>query len=216
VKGGSSCGPGQSCLPTLVGAAAHPPDICVPNCDSQQRCPPNHFCFRKLSGSGSPPICLPGLLGFLCESDVDCIVGKCVSDNEPDAALELKLCTVPCSHEDECEIYDSDQGKFVCQPDGNGAAAARRPTHIVARVATTTPTARATRDQLRVLEQADAAPTRGPAAGCAPDAGPCTPRGGFGHVCLPFTVARDGTSKPGCYPATSASPAPPTINASAI
>ena len=76
--------PGSRACPSWSPPAAHPPDICVPNCDSQDRCPPNHFCFRKLSGTGSPHICLPGLLGFLCESDIDCMVGKCISDNEPD------------------------------------------------------------------------------------------------------------------------------------
>jgi hypothetical protein len=30
--------------------------------------------------------------------------------------------------------------------------------------------------------------------------GTCTPRGGFGHVCLPITVSREGESRPGCYP----------------
>src|SRR4029453_11519698 len=35
---------------------------------------------------------------------------------------------------------------------------------------------------------------------CAEGGGACPPRGGFGHVCLPFTVARDGTPRPGCYP----------------
>jgi len=202
VKGGSSCGPGQSCLPTLVGAAAHPPDICVPNCDSQQRCPPNHFCFRKLSGSGSPPICLPGLLGFLCESDVDCIVGKCVSDNEPDAALALKLCTVPCSHEDECEIYDSDQGKFVCQPDGNGSGRCATPDAY--RGARCYDDADCTRDEgtsCVFSSKPTMASDQGTCSRLCPNGtGPCTPRGGFGHVCLPVTVGRDGTSKPGCYP----------------
>ena len=55
VEGGSNCGPGSRACPSWSTAAAHPPDICVPNCDSQYRCPPNHFCFRKLSGTGSPP-----------------------------------------------------------------------------------------------------------------------------------------------------------------
>ena len=176
--------------------------VSVPNCDSQDRCPPNHFCFSKLSGSGSPHICLPGLLGFLCESDVDCIVGKCVSDGEPDPALELKLCTVPCSHEDECEIYDSDQGKFVCQPDGNGSGRCATPDAY--RGARCYDDADCTRDEGTscVFSSKPTAPSdQGTCSRLCPDgAGPCTPRGGFGHVCLPFTVARDGTSKPGCYP----------------
>src|SRR4029079_366177 len=109
-----NCAAGQSCLPKLVAAAAHAPDICVPNCDSHGRCPPNHFCFRKLSGTGSRGICLPGLLGFLCESDIDCMVGTCVSDDEVEG-LRLHVCSVPCGNDDDCDKYDSDQGKFVCQ-----------------------------------------------------------------------------------------------------
>jgi hypothetical protein len=202
LKGGSSCGPGQSCLPELVTAAAHPPDICVPNCDSHDRCPPNHFCFSKLSGAGSPHICLPGLLGFLCESDIDCIVGKCVSDNDPDETLRLKLCTVPCSLDGECEIYDSDQGKFVCQPDGAGSGRCATPDAY--RGARCSDDSDCTRDEGTscVFSSKPTSPSdQGTCSRLCPGGtGPCTTRGGFGHVCLPFTVARDGTSKPGCYP----------------
>ena len=202
VKGGSSCGPGQSCLPKLVTPAAHPPDICVPNCDSQDRCPPNHFCFRKLSGPGSPPICLPGLLGFLCESDIDCIVGKCVSDNEPDEALRLDLCTVPCSFDGECEKFDSDQGKFVCVSDGNGAGRCASPDAY--RGARCFDDADCTRDEgtsCVFSSKPTSADDQGTCSRLCPGGtGACTPRGGFGHVCLPFTVSRDGASKPGCYP----------------
>ena len=198
VAGGTNCSDGQSCLPKLVEAAAHPPDICVPNCDSHDRCPPNHFCFSKLSGSGSPRICLPGLLGFLCESDVDCIVGKCLSDEEPDLALRLNLCTVPCSNDDDCTKFDSDQGKFVCQLDRGQCA-----TPDAYRGARCYTDADCTRDEGTscVFLSRPTKPTdQGTCSRlCAPD-GTCTPRGGFGHVCLSVTVAPDGTSKPGCYP----------------
>ncbi len=197
VAGGSNCGAGQSCLPKLVAAAAHPPDICVPNCDSHDRCPPNHFCFRKLSGSGSPPICLPGLLGFLCESDIDCIVGKCVSDEEPDEALRLNLCSVPCGNDDDCEKFDSDQGKFVCQDRGQCASP------DAYRGARCYDDADCTRDEGTrcVFSRAPSLPTdQGTCSRLCADDGSCTPRGGFGHVCLAFTVSRDGSSMPGCYP----------------
>jgi hypothetical protein len=198
VAGGANCGAGQSCLPKLVTAAAHPPDICVPNCDSHDRCPPNHFCFSKLSGSGSPHICLPGLLGFLCESDVDCIVGKCVSDEEPDEALRLNLCSVPCGNDDDCQKFDSDQGKFVCQLSRGQCS-----TPDAYRGARCYTDADCTRDEGTscVFSSKPTLPTdQGTCSRlCATDA-TCTPRGGFGHVCLAFTVARDGTSKPGCYP----------------
>jgi len=199
VHGGSSCGPGQSCLPLLVTPAAHPPDICVPNCDAQDRCPPNHFCFSKLSGPGSPHICLPGLLGFLCETDIDCMVGKCLSDEEPDELLRLNLCSVPCSNDADCAHFDSDQGKFVCEL-GRGQCS----TPDAYRGARCFTDADCTRDEgtVCVFSSLPTMPTdQGTCSRLCPGGtGPCTPRGGFGHVCLSFTVGRDGTSKPGCYP----------------
>jgi hypothetical protein len=202
VSGNSACSPGQSCLPKLVVPSARPPDICVPNCDAQDRCPPNHFCFRKLSGTGSAPICLPGLLGFLCESDIDCIVGKCMSDNEPDETLRLNLCTVTCSYDAECEKFDSDQGKFVCITDPGGGGRCATPDAY--RGARCYDDADCTRDEGTscVFSSKPTLPTdQGTCSRLCPGGvGPCAPRGGFGHVCLPFTVARDGTPKPGCYP----------------
>jgi hypothetical protein len=198
VAGGTNCEAGQSCLPKLVTAAAHPPDICVPNCDSHDRCPPNHFCFSKLSGSGSPHICLPGLLGFLCESDIDCMVGKCVSDEEPDEGLRLHLCSVSCGNDADCETFDSDQGKFVCQLDRGQCS-----TPDAYRGARCYTDADCTRDEGTscVFSSKPTLPTdQGTCSRLCASDGTCPPRGGFGHVCLPFTIARDGTPKPGCYP----------------
>ena len=130
------------------------------------------------------------------------MVGKCMSDDEPDEALRLDLCTVACGNDADCEKFDSDQGKFVCMPDGDGRLR-DRPTPTAARAATTTRTARATRGRSCVFsEPADARrPTRGPAAACAPGgrdvhaARRLRPR-------LPAVHRRraTGTSKPGCYP----------------
>ncbi len=196
VAGGAACAPGQSCLPKLIDAAAFPPDICVPNCDAQDRCPPNHFCFSKLSGAGSPRICLPGLLGFLCESDIDCMVGKCMSDDEPDEALRLNLCTVPCDTDAECEAWDSDQGKFVCIHN-------RCTTPDAYRGARCFSDADCTRDEGTscVFSSKPTLPThQGTCSRLCDASGECTPRGGFGHVCLSFTVDKHGRPKPGCYP----------------
>jgi hypothetical protein len=200
--GGTNCAPGQSCLPVLVAAAAQPPDICVPNCDSQDRCPPNQFCWSKLSGPGSPHVCLPGLLGFLCESDIDCVVGKCVSDNEPDEALRLNLCTLPCQHDDECARYDSDQGRFVCVLEGSGAGRCATPDAY--RGARCFNDGDCTRDEGTKCVFSSRPISPGDQGTCSrlcpSDGSPCTPRGGFGHVCLDFTVAHDGSRRPGCYP----------------
>jgi hypothetical protein len=199
-SGGSSCSPGQACLPDLVDAAAHPPDICVPNCGSDDSCPPNHFCFQRLSGNGSPRICLPGLLGFLCESDIDCMVGTCMSDGRTDE-LELKLCTVPCGNDNDCAKWDGEQGKFVCSADG------RCTTPDAYRGARCYSDDDCTRDEgtscvfagkpTKSTDQGTCSLVCGD--GTSPDAA-CAPRGGFGHVCLGFTVDRDGNPKHGCYP----------------
>lgn len=57
-KTGTECEPGESCLPVAV--PFNPvPDICVPNCDANLRCPPNFVCSRAVSGPLGPPVCLP-------------------------------------------------------------------------------------------------------------------------------------------------------------
>ena len=217
MKGGSSLRRrGNRACRKLVTAAAHPPDICVPNCDAQDRCPPNHFCFSKLSGSGSPPICLPGLLGFLCESDIDCMVGKCISDNEPDEGLRLNLCTVPCGNDDDCEKFDSDQGKFVCQLTAPAASCATPDAYRGA----------------RCYDDADC--TRDEGTSCVFSSKPTSPtdQGTCSRLCPGGTgrarrAAASATSacrsrsratarrSPAATPATSACPAPPTTAASA-
>lgn len=195
-RSGSACAPGQSCLPELVTAAAHPPDICVPNCDAQGDCPPNHFCFRKLSGPGSPPICLPGLLGFLCESDVDCLVGRCLSDEEPDESIRLDLCTVECDSQDDCERFDSDQGRFVCLNGRCATPEAYRGTRCFT-------DADCTRDPGTVCVFSSP-PTRpsdeGTCSRPCDEYDRCPTRGGFGQVCLTNVVSRDGELRHTCYP----------------
>jgi hypothetical protein len=116
---GSACSPGETCLRKVVPAAANPPDICVPNCDSHLRCPPNHFCLQKISGPANPAVCIPGLLGFVCATDVDCIIGSCRLENgaDPPAENRLNLCTIACASDAECKHFDSEQGQFICNAD---------------------------------------------------------------------------------------------------
>jgi hypothetical protein len=112
------------------------------------------------------------------------------------------MCTVPCTLDGECEIYDSDQGKFVCQPDGNGSGRCATPDAY--RGARCYDDSNCTRDEGTVCVF-NGKPTSSSDQGtcsrlCPGGTGPCTPRGGFGHVCLTNLVGRDGTSRPGCYP----------------
>ncbi len=126
-SGASSCSPGQSCLPLLVPAAAHAPDICVPNCDSAQNCPPNHVCFQRISGPANPAICIPGLLGFICETDINCLVGKCLSDGDPDRTAGSSSAPIACNSDADCAVYDSNQGTFACVLRGDGQSYCESP-----------------------------------------------------------------------------------------
>ena len=105
---------------------------------------------------------------------------------------------VPCSFDAECAKFDSDQGKFVCQLDRGQCSSPD-----AYRGARCYDDADCTRDEGTSCVFSSM-PTTAADQGtcsrlCATD-GTCTPRGGFGHVCLGFTVGRDGMSKPGCYP----------------
>ena len=218
VKGGSSCGPGQSCLPLLVTAAAHPPDICVPNCDAQDRCPPNHFCFSKLSGSGSPPH-LPAGPARVPVRVRHRLHGRQVHQRRRTGrrAAPEPVHASPAATTTTARSFDSDQGKFVCQLDGSGQSlrdARRLPRRALLRRRRL----HARRgDELRVLEQADARrPTRGRAAASAPAARDRARRAAASatSACRSRSRATERRS-PAATPATSASPAPPTTTASA-
>jgi hypothetical protein len=209
-SGASSCSPGQSCLPLLVPAAAHAPDICVPNCDSQQNCPPNHVCFQKISGPANPAICIPGLLGFICETDINCLVGKCLSDGDPDATNGLKLCTIVCNSDADCAIYDSDQGTFACIPrtDSAGQPQGHCESPYSYRGNACRTTADCTRDENTICvfqtppeKSTDLGTCLRPCTGTPPD---CAPRAGIGQTCLQFLTVTDPGSAPvqtaACFP----------------
>jgi hypothetical protein len=105
---GSACPAGEVCLPKVVARSSSPPDICVPKCDAGLNCPPNHFCYRKVSGPEAPAVCIPGLLGFGCTSDNDCLMGMCLS------AGGIGICTVACTSDVECARFSDARGPFVC------------------------------------------------------------------------------------------------------
>jgi len=109
---GSSCSPGETCLRKELSQASHPPDICVPNCDSNNNCPPNYFCIPALYSRTSPPICIPGLPGFRCKTNLYCLVGDCV-----ESGSNFKYCSTPCMSDEECTKLDSEQETFICSKD---------------------------------------------------------------------------------------------------
>jgi hypothetical protein len=197
-KNGASCSPGETCLTKVIPPAAHPIDICVPNCDSLGRCPPNHFCLSTVSGPANPPVCIPGLLGFVCQHDVDCLVGKCVSDG--DATSPLTLCTASCQRDQDCSKFDSIQGHFVCSDDHRCVT----PDAYTGTLCRTTADC-GVRDKGTQCTKSPVDPTAPTTClrPCDPTKGPlaCPSRGGIGHTCLPFLDAADTTKTMwSCFP----------------
>jgi hypothetical protein len=193
-KNASSCSPGETCLRDVIPEAANPPDICVPNCDSHLRCPPNHFCFQKISGPANPAVCIPGLLGFVCTSDVDCLMGTCQSDNDPTPELGLKLCTTKCERDEQCQAFNSEQGLFVCV-DGHCATPNA---YRGASCDTNTDCVRDKGTSCVRFPPFDLSQQGTCLRPCAAD-GSCSARAGIGHACLPL-LAQDGSTFPACFP----------------
>jgi hypothetical protein len=179
----SACSPGETCLRDVVPAAANPPDICVPSCDSNQHCPPAHFCYAKTSGPAAPAICVPGLLGFPCDATIDCMMGECV-----DNGAGLKSCSKRCSNDGDCSIHDGQQGKFFCNPAGQ----------CVSPDSFRGPPCKSDGDCKPGLGCAYLNPDSPDQGTCQPPcdaSGACAARGGMPHTCLPAPG-----HAPVCYP----------------
>jgi len=108
---GTSCSPGEVCLRSVVVKESKPSDICVPNCDSNGNCPPNYFCYQRLYSQSSPNVCIPGLMGLRCETNMDCLFGTCA-----DTGAGFRMCTVGCQDDTDCAKFDGEQGTFFCNP----------------------------------------------------------------------------------------------------
>jgi hypothetical protein len=193
----TACSPGETCLPQVIPAAADPPDICVPNCDSQGRCPPNHFCLRAISGPANPAVCIPGLLGFVCNTDIDCLLGTCRGDGGtgPGHGDQLKLCTTECGSDDDCNKFDSAQGLFICDTE--------RTPHVCAtpsayRGASCNTDADCVRDLDSRCMRTSPLDEQGTCLHACDATGGCLPRGGINQTCLPL-LASDGPL-PICLP----------------
>ncbi len=110
----TACSPGETCMSDVLPASSRPPDICVPNCDANGNCPPNYFCYTSVYSKKLPPICIPGLLGLRCSSDLDCLFGQCTKS----ADAPFKSCSVRCSSDVDCRRYDSVHATFFCNSEG--------------------------------------------------------------------------------------------------
>jgi hypothetical protein len=180
----TACSPGESCLRDLIPAAANPPDICVPNCDSNLRCPPAHECYRKTAGPAAPAICIPGLLGFACDATIDCMMGECI---EPGPGL-TKICSTKCGNDADCSKYDGEQGQFLCNPDHQCVP----PTALTGSICYVDSDCQ---PGLSCAYLSADSSTGSCLPACGAD-GSCGPRAGIPHTCLPRA---DGKA-PVCFP----------------
>jgi hypothetical protein len=195
----SACSPGEVCLPLEVPPAANAPDICVPKCDSHGRCPPTYFCLSKISGAANPDVCIPGLLGFVCETDVDCLVGKCRSDNPSNPTVALNLCTTSCTSDADCAKYDSDQGLFFCSAGPQDRHCVTPSAYTGALCRTDADCATGHRDQGTKCSKVNPGDATGTCLYTCNAQTPCAPRDGVGHTCLPF-YDDDKNERDACIP----------------
>ncbi len=114
-KVGSDCGEGALCLPLEYDRADFYPDICVPRCDSEERCPPNYACARNDISPGTNKLCIPGVPGVRCTNEEDCAVGSCT-----DIGVSFKVCTKKCDNDGECELYSAPPLYFQCLSSTDG------------------------------------------------------------------------------------------------
>lgn len=183
----TACSPGETCLRKKIGRESSPPDICVPNCDSNRNCPPNYFCYPDLYSKPSPAVCLPGLMGLRCRTRMDCLFGDCV-----DTGAGFNVCTATCQDDSDCSKFDSEHGWFFCN-DKKVCAGIRafrgsicyskddcRPGEICSKPIFTSPTQLSGQCLLP----------------CAAN-GSCPAYGGVGHACLPQL---DRSKPPICWP----------------
>ncbi len=132
------CSPGTTCmalLPVAGGAGVSSlPDLCVPNCDARGSCPPSFVCSTESLGNlgTTGGFCVPGLLGFPCASDVDCMMGRCLS------ASDRRVCTIECADEATCAAFDNDgfvkrQMRFSCatEPESGRAECVSPETYLL-------------------------------------------------------------------------------------
>ena len=183
------CPAGERCLDETYRVAGRYPDICLPSCEHDEACMPNFACMQSEAAPGADPICVPGVPGVRCTSDLDCLVGKCA-----DLRVGFGICTIECDDDDDCTILEREPLYFVCAGEGDGPKYCVNPTPFGG--------ANCNIDDPHCPEEtpdcllyspwgvAQSGECRRPCDGN----GRCSPRGGLGHVCL----GEDGEG--GCYP----------------
>ena len=96
------------CLRSKVTDQKYLPDICVPMCDSSGHCPPNFYC-EEAAGTGYPAMCVPGLPGYRCASDDDCLVASCLP-----TGAGFSVCSISCTRDEDCSLLAGTRRPEVC------------------------------------------------------------------------------------------------------
>jgi len=184
----SSCRNGEGCLGDVFGSDVA--DICVPQCDSNLQCPPNYACLRATSGPDAPTLCNPSaVIGNRCVPG-SCFVGTC-----DDSGAGFSVCSLPCSTDKNCEVFNSQGFSYLCADGPGGGHCVTTPPFHGANCLFDADCSSALGEAC-FFRDANGPTDPGGAMGecrlpCKPD-GTCDPRGGVAHTCL-------GASG-GCFP----------------
>ena len=189
--GDLQCPEGEECLGKTYSLPGNGlPDICVPHCDSANRCIPNFACARDAYAPTASPLCIPGVPGMRCQKNIDCIVGNC-----EDSGVGFRVCTIFCDTDQECAAaLNSGPSVFRCGGDRRDGKKVCLNTSSFQGVQCDPNEANPCPEQTPKCINFSPfnAPNFKPECRIECDAEhPCKIRAGFGHVCL---------GKGGCYP----------------
>jgi hypothetical protein len=118
------CPPGESCLSSKYQVTKDL-NMCVPNCDGRGLCPPGFGCAQTPTAQSAPAMCLPGLPGVRCQSDLDCLLGTCFDTGAGFSECVFGTCTT----DEDCLTFASIT-TFLCiggEGGGTGHCLATKP-----------------------------------------------------------------------------------------
>lgn len=105
---GFTCPSGYTCFGSVANVNSFESNLCLPNCDENNLCPPGSACLRRVSGPAAPRSCIPGIIGTRCTDDRQCLMGPCV-----DTGNGFGVCAPHCEENSDCSAYDK-QVSAVC------------------------------------------------------------------------------------------------------
>jgi hypothetical protein len=111
--GGSNCANDSDCIPSqrcvggaLVGTLKH--GECRVPCDANGSCPARGGIPHVCLGEHGEGLCYPSSFGTPCDTTADCIANfQCLEagpdPRTPQAAYAKRVCTIPCTKDDDCD-----------------------------------------------------------------------------------------------------------------